>query len=255
MLAVATFAVACTADIDVGSPSGQGDGDFYNGPQGDAGRAGNGDSGQADGAAQQGDGDQEPTQPNDGSVGSGDGDNMPGDGDGDGDNMTPLDSETGRLLGITHAHNQARARAPANPALPELTWSVEIAQVAQAYADKLASRCSGLAHSSSQERNGWGENLAWFGGGVPAGAAATTVKMWEDEVACYTYGPLHSGIGATCSQKCASSGGCGHYTQIVWRKTLRVGCGVADCTSGSYRGSFWVCNYDPPGNYLGQYPY
>jgi len=52
---------------------------------------------------------------------------------------------------------------------------------------------------------------------------------------------------------------CGHYTQVVWRNSLRLGCGVKNCTTGSPFGGgawqFWVCNYDPPGNISGQRPY
>jgi len=44
---------------------------------------------------------------------------------------------------------------------------------------------------------------------------------------------------------------CGHYTQIVWRDTKQVGCGVAR----DNRREIWVCNYDPPGNWVGHRPY
>ncbi|KAJ6759314.1 hypothetical protein OIU74_025899 [Salix koriyanagi] len=46
---------------------------------------------------------------------------------------------------------------------------------------------------------------------------------------------------------------CGHYTQIVWRETKRIGCARVDCFGG--RGVFMTCNYDPPGNYIGEKPY
>ena len=39
--------------------------------------------------------------------------------------------------------------------------------------------------------------------------------------------------------------GTGHFTQIVWKDTKKVGCGVA--------GSFAVCRYQPAGNFLGLY--
>jgi hypothetical protein len=41
----------------------------------------------------------------------------------------------------------------------------------------------------------------------------------------------------------------GHFTQVVWRQTTQLGCGVSTC-----RGmDIWVCEYDPPGNVQGQY--
>lgn len=174
--------------------------------------------------------------------------------------MTPgTDPETGKLKGITRFHNAARARVPANPALPPLTWGADIAKVAQAYADKLAKSCSNsLVHSTPTERMGWGENLAFMGstgGSSEPGSAQQAVDMWESEVKCYTYGKFQGGINSTCSSQCKDYGGCGHYTQIAWRKTTRVGCGTAVCTQGSTKKSYWVCNYDPPGNYVDQYPY
>jgi hypothetical protein len=112
-----------------------------------------------------------------------------------------------------------------------------------------------LVHSTPQERNGWGENLALIGGRGAAGSPEQVVGLWESEVGCYTYGRFQAGINATCTSECADYGGCGHYTQVVWRDTMQVGCGVANCTTGGTTRSYWVCNYDPPGNYLGQYHY
>ncbi len=59
------------------------------------------------------------------------------------------------------------------------------------------------------------------------------------------------------SNSCAAGKQCGHYTQLVWRDTERVGCGVANCNNvdGFGAGNLWVCNYDPPGNYVGERPY
>jgi pathogenesis-related protein 1 len=170
-------------------------------------------------------------------------------------------AEVGRLAGFTAAHNAARARVQTSPALPPLSWSNEIALVAQAYAEKLAAGClDTLAHSEPEQRNHWGENLASYGitGGTglePNGSAEGTVQLWESELACYSYGLFATGTNATCTDACARYGGCGHYTQLVWRDTERVGCGVADCSAGGWRKSYWVCNYDPTGNYRGEFPY
>lgn len=48
----------------------------------------------------------------------------------------------------------------------------------------------------------------------------------------------------------------GHFTQLVWRKTRRLGVGVArsDCGSNGSGGQYYVvANYDPPGNVVGEY--
>ena len=37
----------------------------------------------------------------------------------------------------------------------------------------------------------------------------------------------------------------GHYSQMIWRNTTRIGCAMAG-------GGFLVCRYAPPGNFTGQ---
>lgn len=56
-------------------------------------------------------------------------------------------------------HNQYRRLHQ----VPDLRWSSELARDAQAWAEKIA-RQNTLRHATSQERNGNGENLAYFGG-------------------------------------------------------------------------------------------
>ena len=70
---------------------------------------------------------------------------------------------------------------------------------------------------------------------------------WASEASNYDY----------ASNAC--SGTCGHYTQIVWRGSTELGCGIASCSknspfSGFSDWTFVVCNYDPPGNSGGK-PY
>lgn len=147
------------------------------------------------------------------------------------------DAEPAVMNGMTAAHNAARASvnpAPQTP-MPPLTWSGDVAAVAQAYSANCVFEHSG---------NSFGENLyATTGGGTPQ----DVVDSWVSEVADYDY----------ASNSCSNV--CGHYTQVVWAKSLRLGCGMTKCTTGSPWGSgeweFWVCNYDPPGNYVGEQPY
>lgn len=152
--------------------------------------------------------------------------------------------ETGRLVGMTAAHNRWRASIGASPAIPPVTWSTDLAAVAQAYSESLAASGCGLTHSGGP----YGENLAWFSGSRPS--PDRVVDGWASEQSCYTYGPFMR--GDVCTSACDRSGGCGHYTQVVWRGTERIGCGVATCPSGA---EIWTCNYDPPGNYVGMTPY
>jgi uncharacterized protein YkwD len=158
------------------------------------------------------------------------------------------------MVGMTAAHNAVRARQmnpKPEPALPPLKWAPDIAKVAQAYADKLASggNCLNLVHSQAP---GYGENLAGYQGTMAK--PADVVEGWAAEEECTTYGPL-SATGAECNATCAMekhSNGCGHYTQVVWRGTTEVGCGMATCGSGRSAGEVWVCNYRKQGNIVGQ---
>ena len=157
------------------------------------------------------------------------------------------DGETGRMLGMTAATNAVRhavSTPPPSPALPDMTWSPDIAKIAQAYADNLASQGCILVHSHTA---GYGENIAEFGG--KAATPEEVVTAWASEGACYTYGPITANDSCPCTP--SSGGACGHYTQVVWRGTTEVGCGVATCPGKEV----WVCNYKPPGNILGQKPY
>ena len=50
----------------------------------------------------------------------------------------------------------------------------------------------------------------------------------------------------------------GHFSQIVWASTSKVGCVVASCPDGMTGGSsmpskYLVCNYHLPGNVQGRY--
>jgi pathogenesis-related protein 1 len=160
---------------------------------------------------------------------------------------TGATGETGRLVGMTDATNKVRQSVTTptpSPALPNMTWSPDIAKIAQAYADTLASQGCNLVHSHVA---GYGENLAEFGG--KAATPADVVAGWASEGACYTYGPISQNDSCPCTP--SSGGACGHYTQLVWRGTTELGCGVATCPGKEV----WVCNYKPPGNYIGQKPY
>lgn len=56
-------------------------------------------------------------------------------------------------------HNRYRRKHQ----VPDLRWNNELARDAQAWAEKIA-RQNSLQHATSQQRNGDGENLAFFGG-------------------------------------------------------------------------------------------
>ena len=172
-----------------------------------------------------------------------------------GTDVTP--GETGMLEGTVEAHNQARAEVDVMPPLPDLVWSDELAEVAQDWANNLVSEenCGSISHRP----NGmYGENIALQGsfGGLAWLTGPIAVEMWVAEIECYTYGTI--GQTEQCDPACISelnSSGCGHYTQVVWDSTTAVGCGYGSCEDGGTTIEVIVCNYDPPGNYIGQAPY
>ncbi|XP_061349906.1 pathogenesis-related protein PR-1-like [Gastrolobium bilobum] len=120
--------------------------------------------------------------------------------------------------------------------VPPLVWSAKLESYAQWYANIRRNDCA-LEHSNGP----YGENIFWGGG---AGwTPAQAVNAWVEEVQWYNY-DLNS---------CAEGQMCGHYTQIVWNTTMNVGCASVTCTGD--KGTFITCNYDPPGNYVGERPY
>nr|WJJ70428.1 venom protein U-MPTX.10-Mc15 [Megalopyge crispata] len=71
------------------------------------------------------------------------------------------------------------------------------------------------------------------------------VNAWFDEYKNHEYEPFSM-------EKLMKVG---HYTQVAWAKTNRVGCGIDQREDGGMIKTFVVCNYGPPGNYLGELPY
>jgi uncharacterized protein YkwD len=128
---------------------------------------------------------------------------------------------------LVDAHNRARARHCARP----LVWSSKLAQVAQEWAKTLRDRGCMFGHSGGS----YGENLAAGTAGILDPEAV--VKMWYDELAQYKF------PDGGFSMKT------GHFTQVVWRGTAHVGCGRSQCKGMD----IWVCEYDPAGNWDGQY--
>ncbi|MBL9106976.1 MAG: Fis family transcriptional regulator [Myxococcales bacterium] len=145
------------------------------------------------------------------------------------------DPEGGRLAGVTAAHNAVRERLGVAP----LVWDAGLARYAQAWADKLKQRGCDLQHRPRKgaDAQKYGENIYSASGSAPP--ASEVVGAWVEEVKDYD----------AKTNKCR--GVCGHYTQVVWRASRRLGCGMATCGETEV----WVCNYDPAGNFLGQRPY
>lgn len=147
-----------------------------------------------------------------------------------------------------HASVRAGATPAPVPALAPLGWSSAAAAVAEAW----AARCEYRHNPGRGER---GENIAAT---APAGgrSARGVVDLWASEA------PFYDLASNTCDEAnpANEAGTCGHYTQLVWRDTTLVGCARRTCTTGSpFAGfptwDFWICDYAPPGNWVGERPY
>ncbi|CAM0150198.1 unnamed protein product [Urochloa decumbens] len=130
-------------------------------------------------------------------------------------------------------HNAARNDVGVGP----VTWDDTVAAYAASYAAQRRGDCA-LQHSGGP----YGENIFWGSAGADW-SAADAVNSWVSEKQWYDHD----------SNSCAAGETCGHYTQVVWRDSTAIGCARVVCDNGG--GVFITCNYNPPGNVVGQSPY
>lgn len=90
--------------------------------------------------------------------------------------------------------------------LPSLKWSKKLASFASGWANKRRGDCN-LVHSKSD----YGENLFWGSG--KDWKAGDAVEAWAAERSFYNHE----------TNTCAESKDCLHYTQVIWRQSLKVG--------------------------------
>jgi hypothetical protein len=136
---------------------------------------------------------------------------------------------------ILAAHNAVRVRAGVTP----LVWDPALGNSAAAYAQTLAFTNT-FQHSDRKARRGVGENL-WMGS-RGAFSVERMVSDWASEQRLFRAGmfPAVSRSGNWADV--------GHYTQIVWPSTTRVGCAIAT----NARADYLVCHYSPAGNMDGR---
>ena len=137
-----------------------------------------------------------------------------------------------RILAI---HNRERAAVGAAP----LAWDPALAASAASYGPALAARGS-LAHAPDLRTLMQGENL-WMG---TSGAFSIEemVESWAAEKALLVPGTVPN------VSRSGVFGDVGHYTQMIWRTTQRIGCAL----HRDGRADYLICRYSPPGNVVGQ---
>ncbi|KAL4707916.1 hypothetical protein ACJJTC_013707 [Scirpophaga incertulas] len=145
-----------------------------------------------------------------------------------------------------------QGKVPGQPSASEMTymvWDQELAAKAEMWASQYR-----YQHNNDRTipsgRYETGENLYWyitsdFNYQLNPDSAC---ESWFNEYKDYTYGKM----------KPSDFGGpkdIGHYTQMAWSDSKYLGCAMSQWSIDGYNKYFVVCNYGPPGNYMGQYPY
>jgi hypothetical protein len=136
-----------------------------------------------------------------------------------------------RLLAV---HNRERFATGARP----LVWDSGLAAAAASYGPALA-RLDKLAHSPANTRPGQGENL--WKGTRDAYELEEMAQGWAAEKSLFRPGFFPS------VSRSGNWSDVGHYTQMIWKGTTRVGCAVYKARKWDYL----VCRYSPQGNVVG----
>ena len=127
------------------------------------------------------------------------------------------------MQAVLDEHNSYRAKH----CVPALAWSAELAASAQVWAE----RCN-FDHDHQSPH---GENLFW--GTAGRFSPQSAVESWYEEITAHNFSSPELGEET------------GHFTQVVWKDSKHIGCGMAACRGNHY----WVCRYSPAGNVSGRY--
>ncbi|XP_040837384.1 glioma pathogenesis-related protein 1 [Ochotona curzoniae] len=143
-----------------------------------------------------------------------------------------------------HIHNKLRSKVkPAASDMLYMTWDPALAKVAKTWARNCRFEHNfqlKVPYKLHPNFTSLGENI-WTGS-LSLFSVSSAVTAWYDEVQYYDFSTR------SCSHMC------GHYTQVVWADTYKVGCAVQFCPKvAKYEalsnGAHFICNYGPPGNY------
>ncbi|XP_028849896.1 GLIPR1-like protein 1 [Denticeps clupeoides] len=141
---------------------------------------------------------------------------------------------------IVDQHNVFRSQVdPTATYMRKMKWDENLKVVAEQYAAKCV-----WDHNPDLEDTG--ENLYATNGAFDPTKAITE---WYNEHKFYDYD----------YNNCTDGEMCGHYTQVVWADTYRVGCATYLCEKlqglAVEKSTLFVCNYYPAGNFIGEKPY
>jgi hypothetical protein len=147
------------------------------------------------------------------------------------------------------AHNDARASnlvPPPSPPLPPVEWDAALADSVYNYLSKCESGDGNLVDHNDNRTKDYaalggsdyvGENL--YASSASSIDPVDAVDSWMSEAPDYAAGNVSKA---------------GHYTQVVWRDSVRIGCAIVNCPSLRFHNTV-LCDYAPGGNINGQTPY
>merc|ERR1719235_1465589 len=164
--------------------------------------------------------------------------------DDDSDNDEPGSAPTtsaGKMNGIDiqkalDAHNALREKHGA----PPLEWDDTCSQHALAQA-QICCDSEQLEHGNSQEF-GEGQNLYMsMGDPAPPSGAKVACESWYSEIDDYSFDDPGFGMST------------GHFTQLVWKGTTKVGMAKVVGESQGMTAIWIAANYSPAGNMMGEF--
>lgn len=159
-----------------------------------------------------------------------------------------LDAELNQAIVKTHNWLRGNVDKPCTASdMEEMIWDDGLATAALDY----AMQCLWKHDPTNGGR--WGENMAMNVGRrlsvensrrLLLDRYTGWVKDWYAEIRFQAWTAGAEDVGTT-------GGTIGHYTQVIWAESNRVGCGATYCTGdawGSTGGHNFVCRYLPAGN-------
>ncbi|RKG74476.1 CAP family protein [Corallococcus terminator] len=149
-------------------------------------------------------------------------------------------TDTAFTNAVVTLHNSYRAKHSA----PALTVDASIVAYAKTRA-KTVSTFEGLSEGHRGLDHKYGENLYWAGSSTDGESstrlANAAVSAWYGEIAKYSF------------KNGRFSADTGHFTQLVWKGTTKIGCAIARGKGSKWYETYVVCNYRAPGNMMGAF--
>ncbi|CAB3369346.1 uncharacterized protein LOC135935478 isoform X1 [Cloeon dipterum] len=135
-------------------------------------------------------------------------------------------------LECLRAHNEYRAKHAA----PPLRLNKKLCKHSADWARRLASR----GHLEHRQNSDYGENIfcSWSSSPNHTVTGREPVDNWYMEIKEHPFGKEPKNLKS------------GHFSQVVWRDSRELGVAVAHSRNGQI---FVVCNYLPPGNFIGSF--